>query len=288
IKSLLKLIGRPIDIIWSFDLNNLYPFKYFPASALKVFHPVDEPLNKPSIEAAKGAAVIFSVTKEILQKYAALQLPGYLVNHGLPDIFLKQEQYRKDGTEPLRVGYSGNMMRPDIDRPILLQIIKENPEIIFECWGSYNNKQTNIGGSDTKSTSEFIAALAASPNVILHGAVNSTVLAKDIQRMDGFLICYDIEKDQSKGTNYHKVMEYLSTGKVIISNNISAYQGSPELVCMIAQRDNNGALPMLFKKVTGNLMEMNNIAAMETRKLFAAGNTYKKQIETIEALLDRN
>ena len=41
--------------------------------------------------------------------------------------------------------------------------------------------------------------------------------------MDAFLICYDVEKDQSKGTNYHKVMEYLAYGRPIVSNYVSRY-----------------------------------------------------------------
>jgi hypothetical protein len=67
--------------------------------------------------------------------------------------------------------------------------------------------------------------------------------------MDAFLICYDIEKDQSGGTNYHKIMEYMCTGKVIIGNNITTYKNKPELVQMVNERDNNRELPALFDHV---------------------------------------
>ena len=69
IKRILKKIGTPIDIVWSFDLGNLYPFQFFPASAFKIFHPVDEPLNETAMQSGKGAQIIFSVTREILEKY---------------------------------------------------------------------------------------------------------------------------------------------------------------------------------------------------------------------------
>ncbi len=62
LKKLLKTIGEPIDIVWSFDLGNLYPFTFFTRVPRKVFHPVDEPLNPAAIDSAKGADVIFSVT----------------------------------------------------------------------------------------------------------------------------------------------------------------------------------------------------------------------------------
>jgi len=100
--------------------------------------------------------------------------------------------------------------------------------------------------------------------------------------MDVFLICYDIIKDQCKGTNYHKVMEYLSTGKVIVSNNITTYHERPDLVTMISDRSSNRDLPTLFKKVIENLEEYNSSALQKSRREFAAENTYQKQIERIE------
>ena len=65
--------------------------------------------------------------------------------------------------------------------------------------------------------------MESSENVFLYGVIKSNLIFKFISDMDLFLICYDIKKDQSKGTNYHKIMEYLSTGKVVVSNNVSAY-----------------------------------------------------------------
>jgi hypothetical protein len=111
-----------------------------------------------------------------------------------------------------------------------------------------------------------------------------SILAKRLNRMDAFLICYDVEKDQSKGTNYHKVMEYLSTGKVIISNNITTYQEMPGLISMVSERQHNNNLPILFREVISNLDKYNSPVAMKQRKEFAAENTYEKQLSYIEQL----
>lgn len=78
IKNILKEIAIPIDIIWSFDLGNLYPFRLFADNAIKIFHPVDEPLNKVAIDSGKGADVILSVTNEILSKYKVYAPPPLL------------------------------------------------------------------------------------------------------------------------------------------------------------------------------------------------------------------
>ncbi len=305
LKKILKTIGEPIDIVWSFDLGNLYPLTYFTGVPRKIFHPVDEPLNPPAIASARGADVIFSVTAEILAKYKQYGLPAQFINHGVGADFLASGgalstagdsaagalSFAGDNAGSgrpglVRIGFSGNLLRNDIDRPTFLQIVRENPAVRFECWGSYKDRESNIGGVANDETRQFIAGLQASSNVVLHGPVPSGRLAKEIHGMDGFLICYDIKKDQSGGTNYHKVMEYMSTGKVIISNNITTYKDRPELVVMTAERDHNRELPALFTQVIARLDQYNAPAAQLTRAGFARDNTYSKQVDRIQAHLE--
>jgi uncharacterized membrane protein YgaE (UPF0421/DUF939 family) len=110
-------------------------------------------------------------------------------------------------------------------------------------------------------------------------------LAKAIKKVNAFLICYDVQRDQSKGTNYHKVMEYLGTGKVIVSNSITTYQHQPELVQMITERDNNNRLPHLFDEVISSLHEHNAIQRQKQRVEYARDNTYQKQLQRIEKII---
>lgn len=286
VKKVLRKAGMKPDIIWSFDLGNMYPFRNFSGSVLKIFHPVDEPLNKPAIDAAKGSHVIFSVTKEILDKYKWYGIPLHLVNHGVADKFVNCFNTNYTPSQPLRTGISGNFMRPDLDRETFLKIISENKNVQFHCWGSYEERQANIGGGGGTDTANFINALRQSPNVILYGAVVPEKLAEQMQAMDLFLICYDINKDQSRGTNYHKIMEYLATGRVVVSNNVTAYDQAPELVQMSPERDSNQSLPALFKKVTGAIDKYNEPAAIQKRHAFAKENTYVRQLEKIDGILD--
>ena len=53
-------------------------------------------------------------------------------------------------------------------------------------------------------------------------------------------------------------MEYLSTGKVIVSNNITTYNKYPDLVRMVRERDNNTSLPALFKETVSQLDKYNS------------------------------
>lgn len=196
IKKILASMDRAADIIWSFDLNNLYPFRLFPASAYKIFHPVDEPLTQSAIEAAQGAGTIISVTQEILQKYAGYPVPKYLINHGLSEDFFNHSPTVKNNGE-IRVGFSGNLMRQDIDRETLLAIIAGNPFVIFECWGSYKKKDGNIGGDADEHTQTFVKKLQSFPNVILHGVVPSSKLASELQRMDALLFAIILKKTRA-------------------------------------------------------------------------------------------
>ena len=281
-KRILKKINRNIDIVWSFDLGNYFPFAFFSKVRLKIFHPVDEPLNNEAILSAKGADVIFSVTYEILSKYQNYNLPSYFINHGVEASFIESSSFfsQQDKLQ-IRVGFSGNLRRKDIDREILLTIINDNPNVQFDCWGDFANRN-NLRDAESKTTDDFINKLLSKRNVHLHGLLNPTQLADAYHQVDAFLICYDVAKDQSKGTNYHKILEFVSTGKVIISNNVTTYQKFPLLVQMVNERTNNKQLPTLFNQVINNLNQYNSIELQQKRVSFASENTYENQINRID------
>jgi hypothetical protein len=283
IRKLLKALPE-LDIVWSFDLGNLYPLKLFGKKPYKIFHPVDEPLDAEAINSALGSAIILSLTPEILEKYKELPAPRHFINHGLPAAFLK-EYPNGEIHKKIRVGISGNFLRPDLDRDTIIKIIEANPDLEFHFYGSYKQSQSNIGGGEDPETIQFIERLAGNPHVVLHGALPTPELAAALFGMDCFLICYDIKKDQSKGTNYHKIMEYLSTGKTIVSNNVTTYQGMPDLLRMPESRENNALLPALFRETVQNLSFYNSPELREKRKAFARENSYPRQLDKIEALL---
>jgi hypothetical protein len=283
IRRIERAIGSHIDIIWSFDLGNVYPLRQF-RRALLLFHPVDEPTGEESIRAARKADLIISVTNEILEKYAGQPCPRILVNHGVDEIFLMDATKGWFHSGPIRAGISGNFLRNDLDREALLTIIVRNPDVSFELWGNYSDK-SNLGGGSDIETKEFINALRRFPNVIMHGAVDTATLAAGFSRMDLFLICYDVQKDQSKGTNYHKIMEYLGSGKAIVSNNVTAYKDKADLVYMVESRDGNQELPALFEKVKSDLNRYNDPQLQQLRIEFARRNTYPRKVDEIDEIL---
>lgn len=276
VKKMERQLGIP-DLVWSFDLGNNYPFRFFAASPKKLFFPADFPSHPMAIQAAQGADLIVSIAQEILDQYPQPNESKLLINHGLAKHFIEagaQPFLKTD--EVIRVGLSGNFLRSDLDRTTLLDIINSHPTILFECFGAYEMKNSNIGGSNDLETVTFIAALKENKNVKLHGAIPSTQLALELRRMDLFLICYDVQIDQSKGTNYHKVMEYLVYGRPIVSNNISAYKDS-NLIIMCNSRVSNEELKGLFSQEVRNMDSDLN----QNQTSFSRKNSYCNNINQL-------
>jgi hypothetical protein len=285
ISDILEMIGKPVDIIWSFDIGNLFPLSYFRGRSFKIFHPVDEPGDQHAIAAARGADIIFSVTHEILDKYKEYPVGRHFINHGLAEEFIGD--FPIVISDKIQTGMSGNLLRTDLDREILLKIIHEHPQVDFHFFGSYQSGQSNLSGEADADTGVFLSTLGSLPNVRFHGILQTSDLAAYLNKMDILLICYDMEKDQSKGTNYHKVIEYLSTGKVIVSNNITTYAGEPDLLRMVSGRENNNGLPVLFSETISSIHIYNSPEKMDKRKAFARGNTYSKQLDAIHKKIEQ-
>ena len=261
IKTLEKKIG-PFDLVWSFDLTGAIPLKYFNAEQ-KIFFAADWPPNNDAVNAAESADLVVSVAQEILDQYPKKH-KKILVRHGVAKCFIdagKLPFIKSD--EQFRIGMSGNFLRSDIDRPVLLDIIASFPNILFECFGAYEIKNSNLGGSDDPETAGFIKALKTAPNVLMHGMVSPEKLAIELRRMDSFLICYDVNKDQSKGTNYHKVSEYLVYGRLIVSNYVSAYDFEGSGVIMTVKENKTDHFKDLISNLDDEIAPNNKIVAYD-------------------------
>ena len=133
-------------------------------------------------------------------------------------------------------------------------------------------------------TRDFIGFLGRSPNVVLHGQVSSERLADEIQDMDCFILSYARDVTESDRSNSHKILEYLSTGKVVVSSRISSYAERENLMLM-APGDDDSVLPALLKDALQRLDELNAPEHQMARRRFALDNTYEKQIDRIRDAL---
>ena len=281
VRWLLKKLDQSFDVVWCFEPNLYSNLDWFHARK-KVYHPVDELFYDYQFRPGRNADLVISVTHEILAKFPKVNGKKLFVNHGIAREFVSaanNSPWTKQS--PVTVGYSGNLLRADIDFPTLKKCILQFPQARFVFWGNYQLKNSNLAGNENAEVLSFIEFLKSAPNVELKGAVPMHELVKEYARADIFLICYDIERDQSHGTNYHKVMEFLSTGKVIVSNNITTYKGS-QLLRMCNSRTSNDEFPGLLGDAIMNCERYNAEELQRTRKEFAAANAYQFHIVEIE------
>lgn len=280
IKKLEKLTGKTPDIIWSFDPFRFQNLNLFGAKC-KIYHPVDVHFSSLEKEAAVTADIIFSTAHKILDRFDRLKTPRFFINHGLAAHFLEipEEIDFKTPLSTINIGYVGNLNYQFLDKGTLLKILTENPGLNFYFIGPYekSNLSDNIN-------SDFIYSISQLSNVYLLGPKPSKDLPAYLRNFDLLLMCYSGDKNIAQMANPHKILEYLSSGKVTLTHYIDEYKTQDNLFIMC---QSNEELPSRIKYVINNLSELNNEESMQRRIKFAAENTYVKQLERIENLLER-
>jgi len=281
IRTLRAAISQPIDVVWSFDFNLFSNLRAF-GPRLSVFHPVD-PLSQPhQINVARSADAVFSVSEKILANFSHVNVPRWFINHGLSRPFeeiARSPVVFPDNARP-RVGYAGNLMRRPVNRSVLRAMVESNAGVEFHFWGTAET--TDEAESNSISFVEF---LRRAQNVIVHGAVSPAELATQLQEMDCMVLAYAEDPRESDRSNAHKILEYLSTGKVVVSSRISTYESEPDLLRM-PDTDDDAALPALLRDTLARLPEFNSERYQSRRRAYALDNTYAKQLDRIESRLD--
>ncbi len=235
---------------------------------------------KSEIESADDADVIISVTDDILKVYEHNATPKLKVAHGVAEVFLRNDaEAVQNGT--IKIGYSGSLLRADIDYDTLTKLIDLHPDKHFEFWGEYDIHGSNIHLPQDvpANTRSFIDKLRSAVNVKLHGPVTPPELAAGLKKMDVLLICY-----RHDCQNSHKILEYLGAGKVVVTSRVSQYAEQGDLLEMVAI-DNSEYLE-LFGEVTSHLDVYNHIERCEKRIQFARQYAYRNNIKRIEDFIN--
>ncbi len=276
------------DIVWCFDFNSFGDLRIFRAGTT-IFHPVD-PLSDPRhIQAAASADLVLTVSAKIAEQLKSSGRPLHVINHGLALPFEHLARARlaecaagsnlssPQGTDRrIQVGYAGNLGRRPVNRSVLRQIVEQNPQVDFLFWGPTDG--------ETEDVTQFIAFLRSQPHVTLFGAVSQAELAAAYSQVDLFLLSYTADPRDSDRSNSHKILEYLSTGRVVVSSRIQAYEDTHDLLVMShCETDND--LPQQFTEALTRLADLNSVQRQQERIALALDNTYDRQIDRIFALL---
>lgn len=286
IKSLAK---TTFDIVFSFDPFRFQNPNVFGKKLIKIYYIADLHKAKFEKKLIEKSHLVISVSKPILDRFSDTRVPKYFINHAISEIYAEKSIEKLKNLQiettlknkAINCGYVGNLLSRYIDYETIIKIIKSNPEVNFCFIGPY--QKNNLGGEESEFA-VYINILKELKNVQLLGSKSPSEVAVIIQDMDLFLIAYNADKYPTEVSNSHKLMEYLSTGKVIVANKTLTYQ-TKEYEGLIIMSEKNSDLVEIFKMTIDHLDEQNCLELTKKRINFALENSYPKQIEKIEQFL---
>jgi glycosyltransferase involved in cell wall biosynthesis len=106
-----------------------------------------------------------------------------------------------------------------------------------------------------------------------------------MKEADLFWLCWNTGMTHLwDGSNSHKILEYLSTGKPVVSHYVSSYTDTG-LLYMLNQKSNAG-FEELFKQIKGLVKEGEAKENIENRLKFAVQNSYENNVHKIAELIN--
>ncbi len=260
-----------IDYLWNFDNGTYFTYEELFKNAIKIFHPVDDFFVNLNYEKYDFG---FSVSNDIAAKIPLKR--KMVINHGVQGIaFRKGENDLKIDLRikaSLIATYVGNLSIPFLDVVTLQKVIISLTDVKFRFIGDYNQE------------TKFISFLRNQKNVELLGKKVGLDMFELLGQSDILFLCYKKQKGYY-ADNSHKVLEYLSTGKVIVSSALSMYKGS-DLLLMASE--NNSDYLKVFNYGIRHYEELNSTENQSKRRTFALDNTYAQQLVRIEKFCGMN
>lgn len=272
-QQLQKLCNVEFDIVWSFDNSVFYDFSALPKKVLTISHIVDLNQNFQTATAARTADICLCTTYFIQKTLLKYNKKTWKIGHGYePNLLGECEFQLSSSKNAIKVGYAGNLDSMYIDWDLLHVLIKNNITIQFYFAGPLNNPDKEQFLNECK-------------NIIYTGKLNKRDLKLFYSKMDLLLLTYKADHFKEQLANPHKMMEYLASGKMIVATQTLEYKQLVEDGLFLMTNENK-EFPQLFQKAVENLTHWNNEEMQSARRAFALDNTYDKQIDRIESIIN--
>ncbi len=275
LQKLENKIGQKFSTIWLFENSRFYDMD-FAEDRLKIYHQVDLNQNFHIKEAVSSADICFCTTDYILDKIKPYNAKAYKIHHGvslhLKNYRLSEKQKNKFTNKKINVTYIGNLGMHYMDIKLLAKLVTNFPNIQFQFVGGYHENDPLY------KTCKIVN------NICWWGKVESELIPEILSFSDVVLVSYQTKYfiDQASP---HKIMEYLASGKVIVSTYTDEYKDKRHLLEMV---DDSKDYIKRFDKVINNLNFYNSKEKQQTRILFAKEHSYEKQLGKITALLKKH
>ncbi|HQQ96891.1 MAG TPA: glycosyltransferase [Cyclobacteriaceae bacterium] len=267
-QRLLNMIGRPVDLLWSFDPYRFQELKVF-GSKNVWYYAADWHRNKRlDCRTADSADHLFSPAQVILDGIDT-RTPKTKINHGVADYFLKPVTPEAlPGKQSIKAVYVGNLGSKLLDTDLLIEVVKKNfrTDFIFvgEPEGNVYNELRELG------------------HVYFIGRKSNDRIPGYLAAADLLWLCYDTIRFRREASNSHKVMEYLASGRAVVSTRLEEYADREDLLLM---PPNPKDYPAFFGGVVDDLATHNQTINQQYRRNFAAANTYSGHLDQLEKML---
>ncbi|MBL7703058.1 MAG: hypothetical protein JNM14_12470 [Ferruginibacter sp.] len=296
VKRICKKENIQLEQVWSFD-PNLHGFLYKYPAKNKIFFIADAVQNNSQIRAAKNVDLVVSVAEDILEPFRKINSQCLLINHGLNREYEKYavkklNELRQQGetagsksNAPINVGYIGNLLIPFLYEDGLKKVVTENPGINFHFWGAHSSNSNNLlAVYDDKILNTIDYLKTNCKNAFFYGVKTSAQIIEDLDKIDLFIYINSSEKDINGGANSHKILEYLSTGKVVVSTWLSFYE--EQKLFPMTVRSGEKEFSNLFSKTICQLSFYNSVEMQKKRIEYSLKCTYDKNILKIQNSLN--
>lgn len=268
-RRLTSALGTP-DLVWDFD--NAYHFRDLrPFGAVQsIFHLVDQGLKGMG---DKQADTCIHLHPSFCEWAGFDPDRSTQVGHGVSIDFIKScclsgATGRADKT--LSFGIVGNLAAKWLDWETVVDIARRHPSAQFLLWGPYPSSDQASGG--------LRAAMECS-QFHFRGLSRPEEIAASSGEVDVWLVPFLSDALPGGPLNSHKILEYLSTGKVVAMTWLEAWAGNP-LVSML-DRNSSKSLADLVDDVVDCLDVLNSSKQSLDRMAYARARAYDARLRTV-------
>jgi len=210
LRSILKVLPRPPDIVWDFDNTGMFTSYPSDLSVPKIWHLVDP----PRIGKYKGQDITLATSSGYLDQIHPSWRPTALVPHGLRREFAdyaKRVIRRSTALSPIVsdrpvVATFGNLSHEALDWETLQYAVHSNPSTIFLLIGpsDWQHAESNARANFERVISH--------ENVRIRGRMEADEIIAMIPKISAWFLCYKSGSSVVGGLTSHKVLEFLATG----------------------------------------------------------------------------
>jgi glycosyltransferase involved in cell wall biosynthesis len=270
-----KEAGCTVDAVWLFENSRFYDLR-FAGTRLKIYHQVDLNQNFHPATAARTADICFCTTELIRQTLLPHNERVYKIHHGLVQVQepislgpTRQAHFERPGPHAV---YVGNLDMQFLDVDLLTTLVARYPSVHFHFIGGFS-----CDSGLWRNAHSF-------PNITWWGKVESQLIPAILERSDILLVTYLAQRWRDQASP-HKFMEYLASGKVVVSTYTDEYKDKRDLIEMA---DISGDFIACFDRVVSNLTRFNSPEAARSRRQFAFDHTYRKQLARVNTYLQQH